>query len=383
MAGHYYRLGYSWPNGATTGAQPELAPAPEEVQHVTTWEPLQPTMGEVIKHEGDKWVLYSADGSKKLGEYDSEAEAQEREKQVQAFKHASEATEAAPVSEAEELLMESASGGAIALAEADVVVDKRAPLTMDIAIIRPGFGNARDGHYYSRQLLEQYQQAFMDAKMFETDHKPEDRRNDNWVSTVKGVSIDTDGTLRGRVTVHDPDFAERTRNLAALGQLPMLKASIYASGTAHEGEVDGQKAKIVESVTKVHSVDWVTEAGAGGQALALAEAANGATPPEASASVTIEEVTPTAPAPLSRETVEALLAEAGLVVGYRRPLLLATYADAAAVQEAAQAMKTAMREAGAGAPFGVGASATGIAPTTTAAERERKALRNLGIGQQG
>jgi phenylpyruvate tautomerase PptA (4-oxalocrotonate tautomerase family) len=163
----------------------------------------------------------------------------------------------------------------------------------------------------------------------------------------------------------------------------MLKASIFASGTAREGEVDGQKAKIVEAVTKVHSVDWVTEAGAGGQALSLAEAANGAPPPEGSTAVAIQEVTPAAPTALSREAVEALLAEAGLVADYRRPLLLATYTDAAAVTEAAQAMKAAMREAGAGAPFGIGAGRVSAVPTTTAAERERKALRSLGIGQQG
>ena len=35
----------------------------------------------MIKHEGEKWVLYSADGSKTLGTYDSEEAAQERERE--------------------------------------------------------------------------------------------------------------------------------------------------------------------------------------------------------------------------------------------------------------------------------------------------------------
>lgn len=42
----------------------------------------------MIKKEGDKYVLYSKDGSKKLGEYDSEEQAQEREGQISKSKHA-------------------------------------------------------------------------------------------------------------------------------------------------------------------------------------------------------------------------------------------------------------------------------------------------------
>ena len=45
----------------------------------------------MIKHEGEKWVLYSADGSKTLGTYDSEEAAQDREREIQKFKHMREA----------------------------------------------------------------------------------------------------------------------------------------------------------------------------------------------------------------------------------------------------------------------------------------------------
>jgi len=40
----------------------------------------------MIKHEGEKWVLYSHDGKKKLSTHDSETEAKKREKQIQYFK---------------------------------------------------------------------------------------------------------------------------------------------------------------------------------------------------------------------------------------------------------------------------------------------------------
>jgi len=41
----------------------------------------------MIKHENSKWVLYSKDGTKKLGEFDSEYEAKEREKEINILKH--------------------------------------------------------------------------------------------------------------------------------------------------------------------------------------------------------------------------------------------------------------------------------------------------------
>jgi hypothetical protein len=47
----------------------------------------------MIRHEGDKWVLYSHDGEKTLGTYDTEDEAKERERQIMAAQHAKEAAE--------------------------------------------------------------------------------------------------------------------------------------------------------------------------------------------------------------------------------------------------------------------------------------------------
>lgn len=41
----------------------------------------------MIKHENDKWILYSKDGTEKLGEFDSEEEAKEREKEINILKH--------------------------------------------------------------------------------------------------------------------------------------------------------------------------------------------------------------------------------------------------------------------------------------------------------
>ena len=41
----------------------------------------------MLKKEGSKWVLYTKDGSKKLGTFNTKAEALKRERQINYFKH--------------------------------------------------------------------------------------------------------------------------------------------------------------------------------------------------------------------------------------------------------------------------------------------------------
>lgn len=65
---------------------------------------------EVIKKENDKWILYSADGSKKLGEFSSEEDAKDREKQINFFKHNKEAKEGNDETDDEEDLEEHFQG---------------------------------------------------------------------------------------------------------------------------------------------------------------------------------------------------------------------------------------------------------------------------------
>lgn len=44
-------------------------------------------LSKVLRHEGGKWVLYSHDGSKHLGTFDTKEEALDRERQIAYFKH--------------------------------------------------------------------------------------------------------------------------------------------------------------------------------------------------------------------------------------------------------------------------------------------------------
>lgn len=41
----------------------------------------------MIIKEGDKYILYSKDGSKKLGEFNTRKEAEDRERVINYFKH--------------------------------------------------------------------------------------------------------------------------------------------------------------------------------------------------------------------------------------------------------------------------------------------------------
>ena len=47
----------------------------------------------MIKKEGEKYVVYSEDGKKKLGSYNTEEESKKRLKQVEYFKHTKESVD--------------------------------------------------------------------------------------------------------------------------------------------------------------------------------------------------------------------------------------------------------------------------------------------------
>lgn len=175
-------------------------------------------------------------------------------------------SDAPPVEE----LAESESGQAVAFTEAA----DGSPAIVDVEIIQPGWGNARDNHYYPADVLARDKSVFKGAKMYATDHRPDQKSVLTEVSTILDiVGLSERGAPIARVGVHNAEFANDVRNRAALNVLGELHCSILASGTARPFEKDGRKGKLVESITSVQSVDWVTRAGAGGHAVALVESA--------------------------------------------------------------------------------------------------------------
>jgi len=258
---------------------------------------------------------------------------------------------------------------------------------MNVQIIHPGWGNIQDNNYYPAEMLKACSSKFVGAKMFETDHKQEEKSTRTWVSTIESITGFSDtGAPIARVAVHDPGFAERIRNLNELGQLSQMECSIMASGKARGGfEMGGRKGKIVESIDAVSSVDWVTRAGAGGKALGLVESQNGATINEGdNEHMSInehdvheqvnQETQPNEPTPkMEAGEVEKVLQASRLPEPSRVRLAESEYADANELNGAIAKESEYIKElTGSGLPFGMTDAKKPLPATTDLAEVEKK-----------
>lgn len=272
-------------------------------------------------------------------------------------------------------------------------------LYMDTVIIRPGWGNARDNNFYPREMLARDSEKFIGAKMYETDHRQEEKSTRTWVSTIESIKGYTDdGAPIARVVVHDPDFAQRIRNLNAAGLIEKMECSILAEGRAKPFEQDGKRGKLVEQITGVSSVDWVTKAGAGGRAVGLSESNTGGeqsmdeTQKEKQEEVVQEAVTETVesdspvadsvvihesepepePIPLTPETVSAFLSATRLPTISRERLSRQVFYTESALAEAVEEETEYIKEvAKSGEPFGLSENHANSKKAVDLAEVER------------
>jgi hypothetical protein len=257
-----------------------------------------------------------------------------------------------------ELAENAPTGGIVRLAEdaLTVVRDSIVPLKLDVAIIRPGWGNKKDGHYYPPETLRRDSPlVFPGIKMYESDHRDEEKSTRTWVSTVKNISgFAEDGTPIGRVVIHDEGFAKRIIALNEEGMLDKMECSILGKGKVRKGSVDGRSGKIVEAITEARSVDWVTRGGAGGHALNLAESGGDDMTEEHQEQEQVEEARTEEPAEivvLNEAAVAAILAESSLPDAAKSRLQAAEYEDEDAVKEAVSAEVKYLKEiTGAGKP---------------------------------
>lgn len=265
----------------------------------------------------------------------------------------------------------------------------RGPLKMNVELIQPGWGNTRDNHYYQPDMLKQYAQVFEGVKMYATDHKQGEKSVRTEVSRIDKIAgFSAKGAPIAEVTVFDPDFAEQVRNRAKVNALDSLECSILGDGTSRPFEKDGRKGKLIESIVKNNAlgVDWVTRAGAGGRAIAIAESANpqleGGNMPDQEidrgttqlgnlqAAAVGEQAATTAPAEptkLSELEVTTLLeAEKRLPAASRVRLAERQYANGDAVQAAITGELAYLKEVmGSGQPFALGSSPVASPKTPT------------------
>lgn len=166
-----------------------------------------------------------------------------------------------------------------ALIEGSAESDGKGAGEVIIDLIVEGFGNARDNHYYSANVLREAAEDFAGAKQYVDHLDPEAQRKLNGMPrsvrdlagriTEAWVTQNDDGrtVIRGKAKIAQPWLWSLIESDPGL-----IGVSINAWGKSKPGTVEGRQARIVEGISKVGSVDWVTEAGAGGKVVSLVEA---------------------------------------------------------------------------------------------------------------
>ena len=140
--------------------------------------------------------------------------------------------------------------------------------TANIVVIKPGFNSSKD-RYYPLDMLRRDHKVFEGIKMY-ADHPSEsdeqnrpERSIRDWVATLKNVHIENNAVV-GEAVIVEPWMQEKLATLRDKGMLGDMGISINAVGTATEATIEGQKTNYIEHINRGRSVDFVTEAGAGG-----------------------------------------------------------------------------------------------------------------------
>lgn len=142
-----------------------------------------------------------------------------------------------------------------------------------VVIIKPGFGNPVDNHYYPKETLARDFAAFEGAKMY-SDHQTQEEEKQRpegsirqWVASLKNVRFEEGVGIVGDAVIVEPWLQAKLATLRDQKLLGEMGISIRAAGVGTKGKIDGKETNVVERITRVRSVDFVTEAGAGGGVL--------------------------------------------------------------------------------------------------------------------
>lgn len=140
-----------------------------------------------------------------------------------------------------------------------------------VRLIRAGLNKSKE-RYYPPAMLQRDYKVFEGVKMY-ADHPTADddrlrpeRSVRDWVATLRNVQVDGD-ELVGEAVVIEPWLKERLATLRDKGMMDQIGISINAIGSGVKGEIEGVKTNIIERIVRARSVDFVTEAGAGGSVM--------------------------------------------------------------------------------------------------------------------
>lgn len=142
-----------------------------------------------------------------------------------------------------------------------------------VTVIRPGF-NLSKQHYYPVESLKRDAHLFEGAKMYVNHQTPQEEymrpEGDlfNWAGVLKNVTVAEDGSLQGKAYIHHPQLRQILNNLRENGLINTMGVSIRAICQAAKRKIDNIETTVIDTIMEVLSVDFVTEAGAGGGILA-------------------------------------------------------------------------------------------------------------------
>jgi len=161
----------------------------------------------------------------------------------------------------------------ITIPVAEVTAEQIASGVLPVRIIQPGFNSSKSRNYTKKAVADAVA-IFEGAKQYanhatKTEEKERPERDiRDWVSTLKNIHITKEGNAVGEAHIHAGWFKEMVKGLQEAGTLNKLGVSINSIGKGAKQKIDGVETFLVESLVDhpFKSVDFVTEAGAGGQA---------------------------------------------------------------------------------------------------------------------
>lgn len=159
---------------------------------------------------------------------------------------------------------------------------------IELRLIQPGWGTC--GYYSKDVLASDGPQAWPAGTHMYLDHPTESESRERPERSVRDLAAVLIGNpeyrengkvgpgLYAKATVL-PQWREAIEALS-----PYIGVSIRAKGAFAEGEAEGRQGKVITSLLKGESVDFVTKAGAGGKVLAVMESLRQANLPQNGAS---------------------------------------------------------------------------------------------------
>ena len=142
-----------------------------------------------------------------------------------------------------------------------------------IVVIRAGKGNVKDRRYYPATTLERDFGVFEGRKMFldhptmDEEYQRPERSLKDFVGNVRNVRYNSEKEqVEANAEIHLPWFEELVERAKS-----EIKVSINAIGKTTPIEIENEEWFRVEEIIAARSVDFVTEAGAGGEVRSLHE----------------------------------------------------------------------------------------------------------------